>query len=203
MPVTVRSTPMSRHGLVAIIVALFVAFSGSGLYAQDNNPSVIIETSLGTITIELDQANAPKSVENFLAYVRSGFYHGTVFHRVIRGFMIQGGGMTADLNRKTTQAPIENEATNGLKNVRGTIAMARTADVNSATAQFFINIADNRSLDHRSTAPQEFGYAVFGQVTDGLDVVDKIEAVETGTQGAYRDVPNKTVFIESVSVETP
>ncbi len=203
MPVTVRSTPMSLHGLVAIIVALFVAFSGSGLSAQDNNPSVIIETSLGTITIELDQANAPKSVENFLAYVSSGFYDDTVFHRVIRGFMIQGGGMTADLNRKATEAPIENEATNGLKNVRGTIAMARTADVNSATAQFFINIADNRSLDHRSTAPQEFGYAVFGQVTDGLDVVDKIEAVETGTQGAYRDVPNETVFIESVSVETP
>ena len=194
---------MSLRSFTLALVPLAIPFSVGGLSAQEANPLVVMETSLGTITIELDQAQAPKSVENFLAYVNSGFYDGTVFHRVIRGFMIQGGGMTADLNRKATRDAIENEATNGLKNGRGTLAMARTADVNSATSQFFINTADNRSLDHRSTDPKEFGYAVFGKVTDGLDVVDKIEAVATGTNGAYRDVPNEPVVIKSVSVKNP
>ncbi len=193
---------MSLRSLaLALVAPLVLTWSAVSPSAQEANPVVVMETSLGTMTIELYRDQAPKSVENFLAYVSSGFYDGTVFHRVIPGFMIQGGGMTADLNRKTTRAPVENEATNGLKNSRGTLAMARTADVNSATSQFFINTVDNAMLDHRSTQPSEFGYAVFGMVTEGLDVVDKIRAVPTGTRGPFQDVPNEPVVIQSVRVK--
>jgi cyclophilin family peptidyl-prolyl cis-trans isomerase len=165
------------------------------------NPVVIIETSVGDITAELYKDKAPRSVENFLAYVNDGFYSGTVFHRVIKGFMIQGGGLTADLSRKQTRAAIANEATNGLKNARGTLAMARTGEVNSATSQFFINTVDNRPLDHRGQTPDAFGYAVFGKVIAGMDVVDKIEATKTTTQGPYRDVPAQPIVINSVRVK--
>ena len=194
---------MALRSLALALAPLAITFSAGGLSAQEGNPVVVMETSLGAITIELDRDQAPKSVENFLAYVNSGFYEGTVFHRVISGFMIQGGGMTADLNRKATREPIENEATNGLKNTRGTLAMARTADVNSATSQFFINTADNRALDHRNTNPSEFGYAVFGKMIDGMDIVDKIEAVQTDTRGPFRDVPTEPVVIKSARVQNP
>ena len=192
---------MSLRSLALALAPLVLTWSAASPSAQEANPVVVMETSLGTITIELYKDQAPKSVENFLAYVNSGFYEGTVFHRVIPGFMIQGGGMTADLNRKAPREPIENEATNGLKNARGTLAMARTADVNSATSQFFINTVDNTMLDHRSTQPSEFGYAVFGMVTEGMDVVDKIRAVPTGTRGPFQDVPNEPVVIQSVRVQ--
>ena len=192
---------MSLRSLALVLAPLVLAWSAASPSAQEANPVVMMETSLGTITIELYKDQAPKSVENFLAYVSSGFYEGTVFHRVIPGFMIQGGGMTADLNRKATRESIENEATNGLKNARGTLAMARTADVNSATSQFFINTVDNAMLDHRSTNASEFGYAVFGIVTEGMDVVDKIRAVPTGTRGPFQDVPNEPVMIQSVRVQ--
>ena len=169
--------------------------------AAAQNPVVVIETSLGSITAELDRLAAPVSVANFLAYAESGFYNGTVFHRVIRGFMIQGGGMTADLERKETRAPIRNEATNGLSNDRGTLAMARTNVVDSATAQFFINTVDNPGLNNRGTDPGSYGYAVFGRVTDGMDVVDRIEGVSTGRRGPFNDVPNTAVEILSVTVQ--
>ena len=169
--------------------------------AAAQNPVVVIETSLGSITAELDRQSAPVSVANFLAYAESGFYNGTVFHRVIRGFMIQGGGMTADLERRETRAPIRNEATNGLSNDRGTLAMARTNVVDSATAQFFINTVDNPGLNNRGTDPGSYGYAVFGRVIDGLDVVDSIEGVSTGRRGPFNDVPNTAVEILSVTVQ--
>lgn len=166
--------------------------------AADSN-KVLIKTSLGDITVELYPDKAPKSVENFLGYVRSGFYDGTVFHRVIDGFMIQGGGFTRDLRQKPTKAPIPIESKNGLGNLRGTLAMARTMDPNSATAQFFINVVDNARLDYASDANP--GYAVFGKVVSGLDVVDKIRAVQTGPQGPFRsDVPVTPVVIEKVSI---
>ena len=167
--------------------------------AQDN-PVVVIETSLGAVTAELDRRNAPVSVANFLAYADAGHYAGTIFHRVIKGFMIQGGGLTADLERKQTRAPIRNEATNGISNERGTLAMARTNVVNSATSQFFINTVDNAMLDNRGTTPAEYGYAVFGRVIDGMDVVDRIENVATGRREAFQDVPETTVEILSVTV---
>jgi len=160
---------------------------------------VLIKTSLGDITVELYADKAPKSVENFLAYARSGFYDGTIFHRVIADFMVQGGGFTADLRQKKTRAPVVNESKNGLSNLRGTLAMARTADPNSATAQFFINTVDNQRLDYAGDANP--GYCVFGKVTAGLDVVDKIRAVPTGAQGPFRsDVPTTAVVIEKVTV---
>ncbi|MEO5558363.1 MAG: peptidylprolyl isomerase [Dokdonella sp.] len=157
-------------------------------------PKVLIKTSMGDITVELYPDKAPKSVENFLTYTKSGFYDGTIFHRVIAGFMIQGGGFSKDLVVKKTRAPIANESKNGLSNLRGTLAMARTADPNSATAQFFINTVDNPRLDYASDADP--GYCVFGKVTAGLDVVDKIRAVPTGPQGPFRsDVPTTTISI--------
>jgi cyclophilin family peptidyl-prolyl cis-trans isomerase len=170
--------------------------AGTAVSAQDKAPVVVIETSLGNITVQLDPEKAPISVKNFLSYVDEGFYNGTIFHRVIKGFMIQGGGMTADMQRKPTKAPIRNEATNGLSNVRGTIAMARTGEVNSATSQFFINTIDNgaRGLDHSGIDPAKFGYAVFGKVIDGMDVVDKIESVKTGPG----DVPVEPVVIKAI-----
>ena len=166
------------------------------LPAAAANPQVLIKTSMGDITLELDQEKAPKSVENFLAYADSGFYDGTVFHRVIEGFMIQGGGLTPDLQKKTTRDPIENEAKNGLKNKRGTIAMARTNAPHSATSQFFINHRDNDNLDYPSF--DGWGYAVFGKVVGGMDVVDDIAAVDTTVKAGRRDVPSETIEIQSV-----
>jgi len=156
------------------------------------------KTSKGTFTVQLFDKQAPISAENFRKYAEDGFFAGTVFHRVIPGFMVQGGGMTADLRPKDGQrAPIKNEATNGLKNKRGTLSMARTNDINSATSQFFINVADNDFLDHK---PGNFGYAVFGRIDSGMDVVDAIVAVKTGNKGGHQDVPVDPITIESVSV---
>jgi peptidyl-prolyl cis-trans isomerase B (cyclophilin B) len=178
-----------------------MTLSASSTAAQDN-PVVVVETSLGNITIELLQSDAPKSVENFLAYVNDGFFEGTVFHRVIQQFMIQGGGLTPDLNLKRTRPPIENEARNGVTNARGTVAMARTNAVDSGTSQFFINTADNTSsLDHRGLESSEYGYAVFGRVTEGMDVVDTIAAVETTTRETHQDVPLEPVVINAVKVQ--
>ena len=163
---------------------------------ENKNPAVRLQTTLGDITIELDAGKAPATVANFLGYVRDGFYDGTVFHRVIDGFMIQGGGMTAELETKKTRAPIRNEATNGLKNQQGTVAMARTQVVDSATSQFFINIADNDFLDHRNSTPAGYGYAVFGRVTEGMETVDAIRKVATSRSGMHDDVPRQPVVIE-------
>ncbi len=167
------------------------------------NPRVAIETSKGRITVELFVDKAPKSSENFLSYVRNGFYDGTVFHRVIPGFMVQGGGMTADMTEKPNGAPIANEADNGLRNLRGTLAMARTMEPHSASSQFFINVADNGFLNHRGKNTQGWGYAVFGQVVEGMDVVDAIVAVPRGRRGPHDDVPLEAVVMQRVSVLPP
>jgi len=161
---------------------------------------VTMETTLGTITLELDDDKAPVTVANFVKYAQAGHYDGTIFHRVIDGFMIQGGGFTRDMNQKQTGEPIRNEAMNGLKNVRGTIAMARTMIVDSATSQFFINLVDNDFLDFRAPTPQGFGYAVFGKVTDGMTVVDAIAKVKTGNSGPHQNVPQEPVVIRKVTV---
>ncbi|MDA0830329.1 MAG: peptidylprolyl isomerase [Proteobacteria bacterium] len=160
---------------------------------------VKIKTSMGDIVIELDEEKAPKTVENFLHYVDSGFYDSTIFHRVIKGFMIQGGGMDSNMKEKETQAPIENEANNGLKNEAYTLAMARTNDVHSATSQFFINVSNNDFLNFSSETPQGYGYCVFAKVVEGEPVVDKIKDVATGTNGFHQDVPGETVIIENVA----
>jgi peptidylprolyl isomerase/peptidyl-prolyl cis-trans isomerase B (cyclophilin B) len=164
------------------------------------NPRVSIETSKGRITVELLADAAPESSENFLGYVRSGFYDGTLFHRVIPGFMIQGGGMTADMAEKPKGPPIANEAANGLRNLRGTLAMARTMEPHSAASQFFINVADNGFLDHRGKSTQGWGYAVFGQVVEGMDVVDAIASVPRGRRGPHDDVPLEPVVMQRVHV---
>ena len=157
-------------------------------------------TNKGVIDIELDHEHAPKTCANFEQYVRDGFYNGTIFHRVIKGFMIQGGGFEQGMKQKPTRDPIENEAANGLKNDKYTIAMARTSDPHSATAQFFINVKDNSFLDHRSKDPQGWGYAVFGKVIRGQDVVDQIAAVKTGSRGYYEDVPMQPVIIKRATI---
>lgn len=162
---------------------------------------VIMETSLGTLHLELNDEKAPITVQNFIDYAKSGHYDGTIFHRVIEGFMIQGGGFDRNMNQKVTRDPIKNEAMNGLKNKRGTIAMARTMIVDSATSQFFINHVDNDFLDFSAPTPQGFGYAVFGKVIDGMDVVDKIAKVPTGYAGHYQNVPEVPVVIKKVTVE--
>jgi peptidyl-prolyl cis-trans isomerase B (cyclophilin B) len=165
------------------------------------HPKVRMETNKGVIVIELYPEKAPKTVANFLEYVRTGHYFGTIFHRVIPGFMIQGGGVTADFQGKPLRDAIVNEAGNGLKNLRGTVAMARTSAVNSATAQFFINLKDNAFLDHRDDTPEGFGYCVFGKVVEGMNVVDAIAAVPTGAAGPFsQDVPKTAVVIGNVSV---
>ena len=164
-------------------------------------PTVKVQTNKGTIVIELDAEKAPISTENFLSYARDGFYEQTIFHRVIPNFMIQGGGFTTDMAQKKPNGQIKNEADNGLKNVRGSIAMARTQVVDSATCQFFINLVDNSFLDHQGTSPNQYGYAVFGKVTEGMDVVDEIAKVPTGTQSFHQDVPKETIVIESVTVD--
>ncbi|MDR0716443.1 MAG: peptidyl-prolyl cis-trans isomerase [Azoarcus sp.] len=161
---------------------------------------VKLHTSLGTITLELDADKAPLTVENFLAYVAAGHYDNTVFHRVIDNFMIQGGGFEPGMKQKPTREPIKNEAGNGLLNTRGSIAMARANDPHSATAQFFINVTDNAFLDFRAPEPQGWGYCVFGHVTDGLEVIDKIRRVDTGNKGFHQDVPKEDIIIERAEV---
>ena len=168
--------------------------------AENKNPVVTMATNMGDIRVELDAANAPITTQNFLEYVNEGYYDGLIFHRVIQGFMIQGGGFDPQMKQKKTKAPIKNEATNGLKNKLGSIAMARTNVVDSATAQFFINVKDNDFLNHRNTSPDAFGYAVFGQVIEGLDVVQKIERVKTGSRGGHQDVPIEAVTINSITI---
>jgi peptidyl-prolyl cis-trans isomerase A (cyclophilin A) len=180
-------------------VALVCLIAGIASAEGKKNPVVVMETSLGNVKIELFEKEAPASVGNFLEYANSGFYSDTIFHRVIANFMVQGGGFTADLKQKPTKAPIVNEAGNGLKNQRGTLAMARTGVVDSATAQFFINVVNNDFLNHRSKTQQGFGYAVFGKVVEGMDVVDRIAAVKTVTRG-FPDVPEKPVVIKSIKV---
>jgi peptidyl-prolyl cis-trans isomerase B (cyclophilin B) len=162
---------------------------------------IIMRTTVGDITLELDAEKAPKTVANFLGYARDGFYDGTVFHRVIDNFMIQGGGFDAQMNQKDNGAPIENEADNGLRNDYGTIAMARTNDPHSATSQFFINVKDNDFLNHSGKNMQGWGYAVFGRVTEGAEVLDKIRAVPTGSSRGHQDVPLEPVIIEAVVIE--
>jgi cyclophilin family peptidyl-prolyl cis-trans isomerase len=188
-----------RWAWVLGVVWMLVAAASVGA-KEGGNPVVLIKTSMGDITIELDKAKAPVTVDNFLAYVNDKFYDGTVYHRVIPAFMIQGGGFDKDMTQKKTKAPIKNEADNGLKNLNGTIAMARTSDPNSATAQFFINTKDNAFLDHRNETPQGYGYAVFGKVVNGQDVVKKIEQVQTTTKGPFENVPVTPVIIESIRV---
>jgi len=171
-----------------------------GNSTMSDHPKVLLETSKGNITLELDAKAAPNTVQNFLSYVQDGFYDGTVFHRVIPGFMVQGGGMNADMSDKTTRAPIKNEAGNGLKNLRGTVAMARTNAPHSASSQFFINVADNDFLNFKNETPQGWGYAVFGKVAEGLDVVDGIVAVKTGNHGMHQNVPVEPVLINKATV---
>ena len=189
------TTFSSRIRLALAGVAVSAAFF-PGFAAAADDVNVEIETNLGTITLRLDAARAPVTVKNFTNYAKAGFYDGTIFHRVIDGFMIQGGGFTPDMKQKETHDPIENEAATGLKNDKYTIAMARTSDPHSATAQFFINVADNGFLNHTAPTPQGWGYAVFGKVVAGQDVVDQIARVRTGSRSFYGDVPLEDVVIE-------
>ncbi|MDH7512978.1 MAG: peptidylprolyl isomerase [Clostridiales bacterium] len=188
---------MARIFFILLLTGLFLVFAGTQT-ASAANPKVLMKTSKGDITIELNEDKAPVTVRNFLSYVDEKFYDGTIFHRVIKGFMIQGGGLTADFKEKPSKPPIQNEAANGLKNERGTIAMARTPEINSATCQFFINHVDNAFLNHRDNTAQGFGYAVFGRVTSGMEVVDTIANVRTGTIKGYADAPQETITIISV-----
>jgi len=197
--------------ILATITAAAAAFAQTNTMEKTptmtstNTPAVVdivIDTSFGTMRAELYADKAPITVANFLAYTDEGFFNGTIFHRVIPGFMIQGGGFTPDMRQKTTKAPIKNEAANGLKNDRGTLAMARTGVVDSATSQFFVNHKDNVFLNHKSPVPDAFGYCVFGKLTEGYDVLDKIAAVKTSTKEGHGDVPIETVKIISVTRET-
>lgn len=189
---------MFKKMLVTVVVLLVSA--NLAFAAAKQNPVVVMETNMGTVKLELFQKEAPVSVSNFLGYVNSGFYNGTIFHRVIREFMIQGGGFTADRQQKPTKGPIKNEATNGLQNQRGTLAMARTGVVDSATAQFFINLVDNKFLNNRDTSMQGYGYAVFGKVIEGMDVVDRIARAKTGYSPGFENLPVETVIIKSMKV---
>jgi peptidyl-prolyl cis-trans isomerase A (cyclophilin A) len=189
---------MLRRTIIAMTVCLLLGATGAPAGAAAGNPVVLMDTSLGKIKLELFPREAPITVKNFLTYTKEGFYNGTAFHRVISGFMIQGGGLTPDLMEKPTKKPIRNEAANGLKNKRGTIAMARTGDPDSATSQFFINLVDNDGLDR--PRPDGHGYAVFGRVIEGMDVVDRIGGVATGMRQGVGDVPLEPVIIRSVKV---
>ena len=186
----------------ALMIPLLMTATSMSM-AAEQAPRVRLETTMGNIVLELDRERAPTTVDNFLTYVNDGFYDGTIFHRVIDGFMIQGGGYTADFSRKETRPSIKNEADNGLKNAHGSIAMARTSDPHSASAQFFINVADNAMLDYKAPNGRGWGYAVFGRVAEGMDVVDKIRTQTTGVQAGFRDVPKKTITITRAVVETP
>ncbi len=190
--------------LVILLGVLATSFAGVGsLCAQEKagNPMVLVKTSMGSFKIELFAKEAPVTVKNFLNYVDKKFYDGTIFHRVMPGFVIQGGGFDKNMVQKTTLSPIQNEAKNGLNNLRGTLSMARTNDINSATSQFFVNLKSNAALDHVSDA--QFGYAVFGKVVQGMDVVDKIAGVATGNKGPHQNVPVKTIVIESMTRVEP
>ncbi|HQP93100.1 MAG TPA: peptidylprolyl isomerase [Thermoanaerobaculia bacterium] len=188
---------------VLLLAAALLLNDPPATEAVGKSPRVRFETSQGVIVLELDAAKAPKTVENFLQYVRDGHYDGTVFHRVIPGFMIQGGGFSAEMQQKPTRAAVQNEADNGLKNRRGTVAMARTNDPHSATAQFFVNLVDNTFLDYRGKTPQDWGYAVFGKVVEGMDVVDAIAKVKTGNRGPHQNVPVEAVTITKATLVTP
>ncbi len=188
---------MPKALIITFIASAFIAMAA--LTVQAANPQVLMKTNKGDITIELFQDKAPVSVKNFLSYVDDKFYEGLIFHRVIKGFMIQGGGMTPDMHEKSSKPPIKNEASNRVKNDRGTLAMARTMDINSATCQFFINLVANDFLNHVPDNPEKFGYAVFGKVVAGMDVVDAIAAVPTGTKSGHQDVPREPVTILSVT----
>jgi len=201
-----------RRRLETLVATLVLAIGALGVgctMAEDgkpenpNDPIVLMSTSLGDVKIELYKDKAPVTVANFLSYVNDKSYDGTVFHRVIPSFMIQGGGFMPDMKQQPTKAAIKNEAGNGLKNGLGTIAMARTSDIDSATAQFFVNTKDNAFLDHKDDTIQGFGYCVFGKVIEGLSVIKKIEAVETGTKGMYENVPTDPVVIKSIRVVSP
>jgi len=184
------------------LVLTILMLSGNSVLAADQSPHVRLQTNYGDIVIALNESKAPKTVVNFLRYVKEGFYEGTIFHRVIDGFMIQGGGFTQDFNQKPTRDPVENEANNGLKNDRGTIALARTNMPHSGTAQFFINVVDNDFLNHRAPTMQGWGYAVFGKVVEGMDVVDKIRKIPTGRGGMFpKDVPQDEVVIVKATIE--
>ena len=186
---------------LTVVLAAFITLATAGVsMAADGNPKVEMETSKGKFVIELFPEKAPETEKNFLNYVDTKFYDGTIFHRVIPNFMIQGGGFTSDMKQKSAGAPIKNEADNGLKNERGTIAMARTGDPHSATAQFFINAINNDFLNHKSKTQQGWGYVVFGKVISGMDVVDAISAAKTVTRGRFRDVPAETIEIISARV---
>lgn len=184
---------------VILILAVLSLLPGT-IFANQTNPMIKLTTSKGEITIEMYPDEAPATVQNFLSYIESGFFDGLIFHRVIEGFMIQGGGFTPDMQQKQSGDPIQNEADNGLKNETGTLAMARTGDPHSATAQFFINLENNDFLNHTGKNPQGWGYTVFGKVTEGLDVVKQIGSVSTGRSGPYSDVPVEPVIIENVQV---
>lgn len=185
---------------IALLCTVFLLVSASFVSAATDFPQVELETNKGNITLELNRRAAPKTVDNFLQYVESGFFNGTIFHRVMKGFMIQGGGLTADMVKKKTLAPVENEADNGLSNLRGTVAMARTGDPHSATAQFFINVANNLFLNHTAKSPRGWGYCVFGRVVAGMDTVDAIEGVATGRRAGRGDVPSTPVTISTARV---
>ena len=189
---------MKAMSLLALFVSVLLQAAAPAQPANPANPVVVLETSLGDIVIELRQDRAPVSVQNFLAYAKSGHYDGTIFHRVLKGFMIQGGGYTPDMESKPTRPPIRNEATNGLRNMRGTVAMARSAAVRSATAEFFINVEDNSQLNHRGITPDQYGYAVFGRVLEGMDVVDKIAAVPVRPADGHEALPVQPVVIKRV-----
>lgn len=183
------------------LVITFTFIAGADAAGTRSHPVVKLQTSMGDIILQLDAEKAPKSTANFLKYVKEGFYDGTIFHRVIDGFMVQGGGFTKDMADKPTSDPIQNEADNGLKNEKYTVAMARTNDPHSATAQFFINVGDNEFLNHTGKNPQGWGYAVFGKVISGQEVVHKIKGVATATKGMHQDVPVEQIFIEKAIVE--
>ena len=176
--------------------------AASEIKKEVKNPMVVLQTNHGDITLELFAKEAPLSVKNFLGYVRDGFYDGTTFHRVVKGFVLQAGGINDEMDQKKQKAPIENEATNGLKNLRGTLSMARTSDISSGTSHFFINLVDNKPLDHRGMAPAEYGYAVFGKVADdaSMKVVDEIAKVKVTTKGMFQNVPSEPVVIEKAYV---
>lgn len=191
---------MHRHIISMILIFIFCL---AGPVTATEKPQVIMETSKGTVTIELNSEKAPITTANFLEYVESGFYDNTIFHRVIRDFMIQGGGLTVDMQKKPNRPPIKNEADNGLKNNTGTIAMARTGEPHSATSQFFINVKDNTPLNHRSKTARGWGYCVFGRVIKGMDVVQTIENVPTGSKAGRRDVPIEPVVIQRMTMVKP
>ena len=195
----------TMHAAILFGLSLLLGLPGSSEAQGEaqGGTQVVISTSKGDVRAELFDAQSPETVQNFLSYVDDEFYDGTIFHRVIRGFMIQGGGLTPDMRQKQTREPVTNEATNGLKNVTGTLAMARTIDLHSATAQFFINVADNEFLDHKDESIRGFGYCVFGRVVEGMDVVHDIETVETGRKRGHADVPSEPVVIHSIRRAAP